>query len=43
MRDELLELTSALKNQIISEKEARSGLYGKLYIKEFGCINIRAC
>ena len=33
MRDELLELTSALKNQIISEKESRSGLYSKLYIK----------
>lgn len=33
MRDELLELTSALKNQIISEKESRDGLYSKLYIK----------
>ena len=33
MRDELLELTSALKNQIISEKESRNGLYSKLYIK----------
>ncbi|MEA3487395.1 MAG: uracil-DNA glycosylase [Thermodesulfobacteriota bacterium] len=33
MRDELLELTSALKNQIISEKESRNGLYSKLYMK----------
>ncbi|MBW2631227.1 MAG: uracil-DNA glycosylase [Deltaproteobacteria bacterium] len=33
MRDELLELTSALKNQIVSEKESRNGLYSKLYIK----------
>ncbi len=34
MRDELLELTSALKNQIIFEKESRNGLYSKLYIKK---------
>ena len=33
MRDELLELTSALKDQIISEKESRNGLYSKVYIK----------
>ncbi len=33
MRKELLELTSALKNRILSEKESRSGLYTGLYIK----------
>lgn len=33
MRKELLELTSALKNRILSEKESRSGLYAGLYMK----------
>ncbi len=33
MRDELLELTGALKNHIISEKGSRDALYSNLYIK----------
>jgi len=33
MRDELKELTGALKNHIVSEKESRNGLYSRFFIE----------